>query len=346
MVRGLRSLLLAGNLAVLFWVVGTAPLTSPFVERSAEELAYRLDQMMAREVNAAWLEPRLEEAVAADDVDRIAMLLGLAEEFGISLSDQMIEAARAEVEAAEGWTRSALSCGSCMIEMASCERLSQIAACAIPFELSPAGDVNALRRAGMTALRGEEVDRLDVSLALVGLGSTAAILVSGASSVAVKAGSAGLRMARRMGTLTPSFSRVLSDAARVDLKPAELVRYTRGAVPLGAVLDTAKLARLEGISGDFARVVRATSASEGMVLLRHVDNAEDVARLARVAEAAGPATRSRFAVLGKARVFRATVRLSDMAVTALLLGYAAFLQALMIIAQFIGGRIVRSALPR
>ncbi len=346
MARGLRSLLFAGNLALFLWVLGSAPLTSPVVERTGEELSLALERMMAREVTAEWLAPRLEEAVADADVDRIEMLLELRWEFDISVPDQTVEAALAQLEAADHWTQSALSCGSCMVEMTSCERLSQIAACAIPFELSPAGDVNALRRAGMTALRGEEVDRLDVSLALVGLGSTAAILVSGGSSVTVKAGSAGLRMARRMGTLTPSFTRVLGDAARVDLKPSKLISYTSGAVPLEAVLDTAKLARLERISGDFARVVRATSASEGMVLLRHVDNAEDVAKLARVAEAAGPATRSRFAVLGKARVFRATVRLSDMAVTALLLGYAALLQALVIIAQFLSGQLLRSALPR
>jgi hypothetical protein len=51
--------------------------------------------------------------------------------------------------------------------------------------------------------------------------------------------------------------------------------------------------------------------------LRYAENSDDLARIARVAETAGTETAGVFALLGKARIFRATKRLTEVALLAI-----------------------------
>jgi hypothetical protein len=217
------------------------------VERSATEVRLSVEQAMAREVTPDWLLPRLETALAEDDRDRIAMLAGLAAEHGIPLDP----ATQARVDAAladPGFLEGAADCATCAIDIRSCESLPQIAACAIPFELTPFGDLNALRRQSTAWLYGEEVDEIETGLALAGLAATGAVVASGGGSYVVKGGLSALRSARRMGALTPGFTRVLGEAADLPVNWGAVLR----AAPLSEITDTARLARLTGIGEDLA----------------------------------------------------------------------------------------------
>ncbi|MFQ6547415.1 hypothetical protein AADZ90_005615 [Aestuariibius sp. 2305UL40-4] len=341
----LRLLPIALTCLALAAALNANPFARAFVDRTTDDLAAALDRATLRTVRAGAIPARLEQALVDGDTDRIALLLDLAGTHDAVLPPDLRQRAEAAV-IPEGWTETALDCGACMVDIASCERLSHIAACAIPFELTPAGDVNALRRAGMAAAQGEPVDEVDAALAVVGLGATAAVAISGGSSATVKAGATGLRLARRAGALTPTFAATLADAGRIGLRADRILPFLRGEAALDTVLDTARLARLQRLSGDLATVARHTSLADTLVLLRQVETAEDAARLARVANAAGPATRGHFELLGRSRVFRLAVRLSDLAATTLILAYAAALQLLILAAQLTGTRLLKAVLPR
>jgi hypothetical protein len=278
------------------------------VERSADEFSRHVERAMAREVTPAWLLPRLDAALAEDDRDRIAMLADLALDHGIPLDPST----RTRVDAAlagPGLLDGAAGCATCAIDIRSCESLAQIGACAIPFELTPFGDLNALRRQSTAWLYGGEVDEIETGLALAGLAAAGAVVVSGGGGYVVKGGLSALRAARRMGALTPAFARGLGDAADLPVNWGAVLR----AAPLDDITDTARLGRLTRIAGDLAIVAGRTSPAEALVLLRHVETAEDAARLARTADALGPETRVAMEVLGPARVFRSLTRVSDLA---------------------------------
>ncbi len=306
-----RATLAAASLATCgasVWALSQNPFAAPIVERSSAEVRMAVEQAMAREVTPAWLLPRLDAALAEDDRDRIAMLADLAATHGIPLDPAM----QARVDAAltaPGFLEGASDCATCAIDIRSCESLPQIAACAIPFELTPFGDLNALRRQSTAWLYGEDVDEIETGLALAGLAATGAVVVSGGSSYVVKGGLSALRAARRMGALTPGFTRVLGEAADLPVNWGAVLR----AAPLSEITDTARLARLTGIGEDLAVVLARTSPADTLVLLRHVETAEDAARLARTADALGPQTRVAMEVLGPARVFRSLTRVSDLA---------------------------------
>jgi hypothetical protein len=276
---------------------------------------------MARHVTPAWLLPRLEAALDAGDRDRIAMLLALSETHAVPLGP-VTEARVEEALADPGMIERASDCAACAIDIRSCESLGQIAACAVPFELTPLGDLNALRRQSTAWLHGQDVDQVETGLALAGLAATGAVVVSGGSSYIVKSGVSMLRAARRTGALTPRFTRALGDAADLPVNWSAV----RRARPLDEITDPVRLARLTGMAEDLAVVAGRTSPAEALVLLRHVETAEDAARLARTAEALGPQTRVAMEVLGPARVFRSLTRVSDLALLTIGLLAALFVQ--------------------
>lgn len=305
--------LLAGWLSA-GWFLATNPFAWPVLERSAEDLAAALDREMVRALDAGELDPALAEAVAQADAVRATTLLELAEARGITVPEPILSEARALTGADRALWEKAADCGLCAFDVSRCRSLAEIAACAVPVELTPLGDMAAVGRAATAYATGAEVDKLDLSLGLAGLGATAVILVSGGSSVTVKAGTSAVRLARKLGSLSGGMMRALRSAADLPIRWNALDDLVLGRVGVEAVTDAAKLGRLTNMASDAGRIVRSTSVADGLVLLRHADDPGDLSRIARLSEAGGKTTRDAFALLGKPRLFRLLVRASELAV--------------------------------
>lgn len=327
--------------AAVFWFLSHSAFTRPFAARSAAEIRLRLETMIDQQVTEAWLETETEAALTAEDVDRLDLLLGLANSRGLRLSDALLQQVASFEEARSGFLARTVSCGQCMADIRHCETVAQVAACAVPFELTPLGDLNAVRQEAVTYVGGGDVDRLNLGLGIIGIGATGAVLATGGGSYTLKATTSFLRMARRIGTLTPALAmrltRLIGDAihwdrmgdfARLRIGPAEMV-------------DSARLAELSGLGHNISRVVRNTSTADALGLMRHVDDVEDSARLARVSDAMGHDTRPTLEILGKARVWRAAVRLTDLAVGGVMALALLALQVLSLLGQQIGNRLLR-----
>jgi hypothetical protein len=330
------------TLAIAAAVLRQSPFAEPFVDRTEAELRVALDRALGRAVSPGWLRAETEAALAAGDLDRVTVLVRLGEARGLAPGPDL----RARIAALEaertGLVARSATCLRCMADIADCPSAAMIAACAVPFELTALGDANALRRAGLAAWRGEPVDEVEVSLALAGLAATGALVVTGGASASAKAGATALRVARRTGDLSPALLARVTALARGAVRPDALADWARGRAPLERAVDGARLAALSTLAADLGRVARATSPGEALRLMRHVDSAEDAARLARLSEAAGQATRGTLDALGKSGAFRLLVRLSDLAVTALGVIYAAALQALTLLAGTAGRLLART----
>jgi hypothetical protein len=341
--RGALAIASLAAAAATAWALASNPLLLPFAERAAAEGRAALEAAVARRVDEDWLLPRLEAALAAEDVDRAEVLLDLAGAHGVSLPEPLAEEATALVS--PNPVESARICAACAWDPAGCMGLAQLLTCGLPFELTPLGDVNALRRQAAAWLAGAEVDQLETGLALAGLGATALVPVSGGGSATVKAGATVARVAHRSGRITPAFSRVLADAAAVPVAWHRLDDLALGRVALEEVVDTVRLARLGEIGADLGRLIQNTSTADTLGLLRHVEDPADLARLVRISENAGETTRPAVETLGLARAFRATTRVSDLvlAAAALLAGLAVQLAGL---AGTLALRAARRSLPR
>src|SRR3989338_2368349 len=175
----------------------------------------------------------------------------------------------------------ASACALCAYDPAQCS-LSQGMMCQAPVALTPAGDIAGVTRAGVAYVSGDPIDQIDLALSVVGLGATAAVLASGGTSVVVKAGAS-----------------LATPARSVDDIPAAI--RADAFAPLTATLS------------DLERLRAATDATTALHLLPLVDDAKDARSLATAAEALGPRLIGRAEVLGKARLFRTTLRVSETA---------------------------------
>ena len=289
------TLWMAASFSLTGWTLSQNPFAAPVVARTADEARGAFEAAIAHVATPDWIARRLDAALAAKDGDRVALLSEVAADQHIPIAPGQQERIDALAAETSGIVATIAACGQCAIDIASCPSLSMIGTCALPFELSPAGDVAALGRAGASYLRTGEVDEIEIALATLGLGATAATIATAGTSATIKIGATVLRVARKMGALSPGMT-------------AAIVRSSRSA-------DAAEEFSL--LLSDFGRLREATSTAEALSLLRLADDPADLARLARVSEAAGKDTRKTFEVLGTVRTFRLLDRVSELALAAI-----------------------------
>ena len=337
---GLHALPLVLSLGATGWALSTNPLAAPLVERTGTDLILSLERSVRRGASEEWIDAALRSAMAAEDAERAAMLVALADDLDRPVDTDLRAAAATLAAARAGWSGFASDCAACVADVAQCPSTDALLACAVPFELSPLGDANALRRAASAWAAGADVDRFEAGLAALGLGATAAAVTTGGATLPIKAGAGLMRMARRMGTVTPGLQRLVSAVARPD-RAADVVR---GTAPVAALVDAGAAGRLRDVAADLGRVREAAGTAPTLRLLRVVDGPADARGLARTATAMGPRTERTFAVLGKARTMRAGLRLTRGAAAALILLWLTAVQFAVALAGWLGGRLLRTVL--
>jgi hypothetical protein len=309
--RAILGLAAAVTFLVSGWTLSQSPFAAPYVERTEAQVKVAVEAALTHTMDMRTVEARLRAALAEGEADEAAAILALADRRGVAVMPFLRAEVEAAVEVAEGWS----ACLSCAVDPAECPDLTRVAACNLPLELTPVGDAKAVWRAVDAYLEDRAIDRVDLGLGVVGLGATAAILVSGGSSATVKGGATVLRVGRKVGALPPRLADevavLASNALRLD-RAGEAMRTRQ----VSLLIEPAAAARLSGVASDVGRLTDAMPLGDAFAVVRRAESADDLARLARVANATGDQTRATLAVLGKARLVRLTTRLADMAILA------------------------------
>lgn len=322
MLRGLARLLLTGVLAIS--MVGTLltaariaadPRLSPYVTASSVQIRAATEAMLAQSDTPAILQARIEVLLTETPRNWLALgaLTDLASERAIDLPPEVLDTLRIRREADHGFYMQARSCANCGYDPARCS-LNQVMICQAPIALTPIGDLAGVARAGLAFASGSAVDQIDLALSIVGLGATVAVMTSGGTSYTVKAGASLAKLARRMGRLSPRLVKIAGEAASNGLRWADLPAV-RSVDDLAGAIHPAAFAPLTETLTELAHLTAATDATTALHLLPLVEEAADARRLANAAQALGPKLVGRAEVLGKARLLRATIRLSKTAWT-------------------------------
>lgn len=310
---GLMTLLLASLAAT--WQAAREihdnPALRPIIARSAAEYRAATDRALAQTATTGHMAGLLSARLAESPRNWLALdaLLAVAAERGLPLHPTVIDRIEAARAADTSYLSLATECAQCVVDAASCS-LNTALICNAPVTLSPVGDVIGLGRQGVNYLTGTEVDDLDLALSAIGLGATALALASGGSSVPLKLGASLLRLSRKMGVMTPALARSLTHmgAAAFDLRALRSGKIS----DLRHVLRVDAFRPLGAMVQDLATVQTRVGTKGTLHLLTHVDDATDARRLARSAEVLGAKTIGRAEVLGKTRLFRLGLRLSDL----------------------------------
>lgn len=275
-----------------------------WVERAEENLEQVYARVMARVATPVRIAALIETRLAETPRNWHVIEALLAE------STPVPPKLQASITAARAEDFSPLAklgaCWACSYDLSQCT-LGPDLVCGLSVNLTFAGDLLVLGREGLALGQGAEVDGLDVTLAFIGLGATALVVATGGTSYTVKAGAGLVRVAHRMGRLAPDLRRVYTRAFREGIDWAAVSR----GVPLVRATRADALTPAMRLSDDLGIMLERTGSAGTLHLLGAATTVPEARSLARTARVLGPRSTTALEVLGKSRVMRLGLRVSN-----------------------------------
>lgn len=263
--------------------------------------------------NQALVSEHIEAALAEGDSDLANSFVELARDKGIAVSDDLSKRVSDAVTDAGSASHFARRFATGLVT-GNADDVASLSG-TVAGDLFVFGDVRDVVREGKNLATGEEVDRLVLGLATVGLAVTAATYVSVGGLGPVRAGLSMVKDARKVGRLGEGLTQWAGRSARevVDapllqqavakgsvLRPGETV----GAIK--AAFRAEKAGGLMRLAKDVGRVGEKAGTRGALDTLRIAQGPKDVARAARLAESKGSQTRAILKVLGRGALLLAT----------------------------------------
>nr|CAA6830642.1 MAG: Unknown protein [uncultured Thiotrichaceae bacterium] len=272
-----------------------------------DEVWQDVTQLMRTDVTAADIEQQVAASVAENNPDDARMYLSVADTFGYSLNNryeaQITElenplntAARETVRFIDGFIDGDASSGAGV-------------AGAITADFTVVGDVRDLKQQYDLYAQGQDVNELIVTLAGVGVGLTAATVVSAGTAAPVKSGASALKIASRGGKLTPKLQKLLVRQGSSVFDYPSFFRAVRSEQTFDGLRRAAVRSynpRAMDALSDTARQVnnvrQSTSMVDTITLLRYVETADDLRRLEKVSSQYAGLTKGILKLAGKGAI--------------------------------------------
>ena len=256
--------------------------------------------------NQALVADNIEAALAAGDSDLANSFVELARDKGIAVSDELSKRVSDAVTDAGSASHFAKRFATGLVT-GNADDVASLSG-TVAGDLFVYGDIRDVVREGKHLATGEEVDRLVLGLATVGLAVTAATYVSVGGVGPVRAGLTMVKGARKVGRLGEGLTQWAGRSARevVDapvlqqavakgsvLRPGETISAIK------AAFRAEKAGALVRLAKDVGRVGEKAGTRGALDTLRIAQGPKDVARAARLAESKGGQTRAILKVLGR-----------------------------------------------
>ncbi|TVS05428.1 MAG: hypothetical protein EA407_02265 [Rhodobacteraceae bacterium] len=319
------------------WQLSRLPLGAWVIERSAHELGAAYDRVLARRATPEAIAARVEERLEDAPRNWVALegLWTLAEAQAVDLPEATRVAYQLAHAADHGSLRRAQDCIACAYDLRTCA-MGAALGCGVVVNMTALGDLLSLGRAAGVWVQGGEVDQLDVTLSFIGIGATGLVVVTGGTSYAVKSGAGLMKVAHRMGRMTPGVRSTYRRGFRDGVDWAR-VPAIRRADDLAQVARPEALRPAVELTGSLGAMQARLGSRGALYMMGQVETVADARRMARATEALGTRSVGTLELLGKSRFLRVGLRLAD----ALREMIAAFLGALSVILGLTWSRLLR-----
>jgi hypothetical protein len=305
---------LAGALGCLALSVAVSAALWPHAREAGAILAAQDDPAALSDIhinsalrsNQALVAGHIEAALAEGDSDLANSFVELARDKGIAVGDELSKRVSDVVTDAGSASHFAKRFATGLVT-GNADDVASLSG-TVAGDLFVFGDIRDVVREGKHLATGEEVDRLVLGLATVGLAVTAATYVSVGGVGPLRAGLSMVKDARKVGRLGEGLTQWAGRSARevVDapvlqqavakgsvLRPGETISAIK------AAFRAEKAGALVRLAKDVGRVGEKAGTRGALDTLRIAQGPKDVARAARLAESKGGQTRAILKVLGR-----------------------------------------------
>lgn len=273
-----------------------------------DEMAADVAQMMLHQVTADDVHQQIQAAIARDNPVEARMYLRLAATFGYALDPSTYEAELQRLESPLNTARRTASDFASGFLEGQAETGAGVAG-ALTSDFTVVGDVRDLWEQYQHYTRGEPVNELIVTLAGVGVGLTAATVMSAGSASPAKGGVSSTKLAARSGRLTPEFQKFLLREGKEVFDYQAFLLAARAEKNLDGIGKAALKAynpqatrAIKQTAEQVNNIRKSSSTADVLHLLQYVDNGEDLVRLEKLSFRYGTETRGIMKFLGKSAI--------------------------------------------
>jgi hypothetical protein len=293
-------------------------------------------QMMKQDVTDAQVKQLIEQAIKDNNPEDARMYLSIAQTFGYAIKPDDYAAQLAALDSPYNQAKRTLNDFTTGFIDGKGESGVGVAG-AITSDFTVVGDARDLWEQYQLYAQGKPVNELVVALAGVGVGLTAATIVSAGSASPVKGGVSTAKLASRAGHITPSFQKVLMKQAGnvFDYKSFLVVanaEKSMDGISKAAIkaYNPAALKSLQTTADSLNTIRKSSSTADAVHMLKYVDNADDLVQLEKITVKYGSQTKGIVKVLGKGalrsvKVLRRTTELMISLIASLISGFASLI---------------------
>lgn len=191
---------------------------------------------------------------------------------------------------------------------------------AVTSDLTVIGDIRDIGSEGSKLVAGEEYSEVILGLSVVGLAVTAGTVASGGGGLPARVGVSLLKVAKKAGTMTKSFSKQLGrlvskavdfPALRRTLSDVSLSNPNATRRAVTAYADNVKSAEIFPVLARMNDVQKSVGPAESVRLMKYVRNTDDLDNIADMTRTLGVKTRGVILLTGKTslRAFKGAINL-------------------------------------
>ncbi|MBK8451847.1 MAG: hypothetical protein WAQ53_14990 [Thiofilum sp.] len=285
-----------------------------------DEYAVDIAKLFSQQVTPQTLSQALDKALADNHPDEARMYLKLAETFALPLDKTAYETKLQELESPLNTAmRTVTEFKDGFLDGSAESGVGVIGA--ITSDFTVVGDVRDLWEQYDLYTQNQPTNDLIIALAGVGVGLTAATVMSAGSASPAKMGVSVFKIATRTGRLTPRFQAYLTRQASSVFDTKTFLRSAKQDQTLEgitrAVNEAYQPAAVETLSELATRtnaIRQVSSLMDTVHLLQYVESADDLRRLEKLTVKYGTETKGIMKLLGKSaigtvRVLRRTTEL-------------------------------------
>ena len=281
------------------------------VANSKSEIEKRLNKFTLSKVTESKLEQKISSELSVKNRNWVIIqsLQNIALNNKYDISDELSEKIKVLYNKDHSLKKNLISCSQCALNSQNCD--SSIALiCGITIEMTSIGDIMSISRAGVDYVKGDPIDKIDVALSIIGISANGLALTSGGSLLPLKAGSSFLKIAYLSGNVSKEITRALRLSVSNGIEWSKLPKV-RSRDDLASVINVDTFKPVLDTSSSIGSIVSKTNSKQGMYLLKGSRSIDELKQIASVTDVLKDQTPGYFALLGKSRLLKITLKLSD-----------------------------------